>query len=134
MTLDLCLTQLFDHIYGLRCVQLLSLALQLDILRCSGWLGRPGSLPTQLGPQEIEFLLANSAARLAFMVRPESAQLHYRVWSAGFTANDRHFLFLALWNARKELLHVCGHVPGIQGWIIIFTVIWLPLVHNPSEM
>lgn len=126
--------KLFDYLYGLRCIQLLALALQIDILERWQLLAKFGPSFAQFEPQKIEFSLANSAIRVAFKVTPGFRGMQYQSWSADLTAEDRTFLYLSLWNARKELFQVCGQVPGIQGWIIVFVAIWLPLVQKPTEM
>ncbi|QRW02757.1 hypothetical protein RhiLY_01756 [Ceratobasidium sp. AG-Ba] len=126
--------KLFDHLYGLRCVQLLSLVLQVDLLRNRGLLSRSAPHIAKSGPQAVEHWLADSASREVSRINFLSPSIHFQFWSAGLSQEDRHFLLHAFWQARKDMFHVCGHIPGIQGWIIIFAVIWLPLVHKPTEI
>lgn len=113
---------------------MLALALQIDILKRRGLLARAAPHIAKFGPQTVEFWLADNAAREANKITIISPSIHFQFWDADLKHKDRHFLLLVLWQARKELFHVCGLVPGIQGWVVIFAVIWLPLVHEPTQM
>ncbi|KAG8717734.1 hypothetical protein FRC08_006794 [Ceratobasidium sp. 394] len=126
--------ELFDHLYGLRCIQLLALALQIDVLQRRNLLVTVIKLPGGSGPQPLEFNLANAAAQAAAELDPVSTDVQLRLWTADLTIKDREFLLLALWHSRKSMFRVCGQVPGVQGWMLIFMVIWLPLIYEPKQM
>jgi hypothetical protein len=113
---------------------LLASNLQLDVLKRRNILPRTvNRMPLGSVPRDVAPKMAYNAAHVAAELNPASMDIHFQFWHADLTAADRSLKFPALWKPRKDLFRICVYIPGLQGWIVVSVVIWLPLVHKPAQ-